>query len=46
VEKYLLEEVDGQVSQILDLVWPETLFFDLTDLETHRRFVDDNVDFD
>jgi len=41
-----LEEIDGQVGQVLDLIWPETLLFDLIDLETHGGFVHDDVDFD
>ena len=43
---YLLVEIDGLIREISDLVWPEPLFLDLSNLKTKRRLTDDNVDCD
>ena len=43
---YLLVEIDRLIREVSDLVWPELLFLDLSNLQTKRRITDDNVDYD
>ena len=41
---YLLEEIDGLIREVSNLVRPRLLIFDGSDLQPQRSLVDDSVD--